>query len=105
MEKETIEALKKASKAFNDFVEVWGNLIKAYENPVIGEILNIDYPFKESFDELYFRVLNWNFSAGEEIDIVLGFEEISKHIENMGLSDECNEEIVKRLQEKFETGF
>ena len=105
MEKETFEALKKAGKSLSDLVEAWGNLIKAYENPVIGEILNIDYPFKESFDELYFRVLNWNFSAGEEIDVVLGVEEISKHIESMDLSDECNEEIVKRLQEKFETGF
>lgn len=105
MEKETIEALKKASKTLNDFVEVWGNLVKAYENPVISEILNIDYPFRESLDELYFRVLNWNFSAGEEIDIVLGVEEISKHIESMGLSDECNEEVIKWLQAKFETGF
>lgn len=105
MEKETIEALKEAGRSLNDLVQAWGNLVKAYENPVIGEILNIDYPFSESFDELYFRVLNWNFSAGEEIDIVLGVEGISKHIENMGLSDECNEEIVKRLQAKFETGF
>ena len=105
MEKETFEALKKAGKSLNDLVEAWGNLVEAYKNPLVDKILNTDYPFNESFDELYFRVLNWNFSAGEEIDVVLGVEEIGAHLDRLWMSDECKAEVTKRLNEKFETGF
>ena len=105
MEKETIEALKKVGQSLNDLVEAWGNLVEAYKNPLINKILNIDYPFSESFDELHFRVLNWNFSAGEEIDVVLGVEEINTHLDCLGMSDECKAEVAKRLKEKLETGF
>ena len=105
MELETVEALKKAGQSLNDLVEAWGKLVEAYKNPLVDKILNIDYPFGESFDELHFRVLNWNFSAGEEIDVVLGVEEISAHLNRLWMSDECKAEVVKRLEEKFETGF
>ena len=105
MEKETYEALKKAGKSLNDLVEAWEKLVEAYNNPLVDKILNIDYPFSESFDELYFRVLNWNFSAGEEIDVVLGVEEISAHLDHLWMSDECKAEVTQRLKEKFETGF
>lgn len=105
MEKETYEALKEAGRALNDLVEAWGNLVEAYKNPLVDKILNIDYPFGESFDELHSRVLNWNFSAGEEIDVVLGVEEISAHLDRLWMSDECKAEVMKRLKEKFETGF
>ena len=105
MEKETFEALKKAGKALNDLVEAWENLVGAYKNPLVDKILNTDYPFSESFDELYFRVLNWNFSAGEEIDVVLGVEEIGAHLDCLWMSDGCKAEVTKRLKDKFETGF
>ena len=105
MEKETFEALKKAGKSLNDLVEAWGNLIEAYKDPLVDKILNADYPFSESFDELRFRVMNWNFSAGEEIDVILGVEEIGAHLDRLWMSDECKAEVIKRLNEKFETGF
>ena len=105
MEVETVEALKKAGQSLNDLVEAWKKLIEAYENPLVDKILNTDYPFNESFDELYFRVLNWNFSAGKEIDVVLGVEEIGAHLDRLWMSDECKAEVTKRLNEKFETGF
>ena len=105
MEVETVEALKKAGQSLNDLVEAWKKLIEAYENPLVDKILNTDYPFSESFDELYFRVLNWNFSAGEEIDVVLGVEEIGAHLNRLWMSDECKAEVAKRLKDKFETGF
>lgn len=105
MEKETFEALKKAGQSLNDLVEAWENLVEAYKNPLVDKVLNTDYPFSESFDELYFRVLNWNFSAGEEIDVVLGVEAISEHLDRLCMSDECKAEVAKRLKKKFETGF
>ena len=105
MEKETLEALKKTGQALYDLVEAWGKLVEAYKNPFVETALNIDYPFSESFDELYFKVLNWNFSAGEEIDVVLGVEEISEHLDRLWMSDECKAEITRRLKEEFETGF
>ena len=105
MEKETIETLKQAGQSLNDLVKAWGNLVEAYKNPLVNKILNTDYPFSESFDELHFRVLNWNFSAGQEIDVILGVEEISAHLERLWMSDECKAEVAKRLKEHFETGF
>ena len=53
MEKETFEALKKAGQSLNNLVEAWGNLVEAYKNPLVDKILNTNYPFNESFDELY----------------------------------------------------
>ena len=101
----TLKDMKKASKALEALVEAWSELSSAMENPIISDIMARDYPFKESFDDIYFDVANWNMTVGTEIDIRIGVEEVVRQIRSMGLSDNDNAEIVNRLKVRFETGF
>ena len=105
MGNETLKDMRKASKALTALVEAWSELSSAMENPIVSDIMEKDYPFKESFDEIYFDIANWNMTVGTEIDIRVGVEEVARQIKSMGLSDNDNAEIVNRLKVRFETGF
>ena len=106
MEKETLEQLKNASKALNDLTEAFHRLVNAYEDVTVGEILKHNsYPFEKDIYMMFDRVESWNFNAGEEMDIIIGVEEIKQKIYDYGLPDSSNEEIARQIAQHFESGF
>ena len=97
MERETIVRLHNASQALTKLCNVWAELNNLWADPTVAEILDQNYPFSESFDELLSKVEDWNFLTGEELDIAWSVAEIEEKIDSLGLSDTGTVQIIKKL--------
>ena len=101
MDQNTINTLAIASRALVDLTKVWATLNDAWQNPTVAKILEENYPFSESFDELLAKVEDWNFLTGEELDIARTAGKVGHMIDQLGLSDTGTVQIIKKLNEKY----
>ena len=104
MKKETLEALKIANEAIIEATKKKKKLMNAAADETVNKILTdkgLAYPFGKSLDDIYDSMTDWNFLAGEELEITIAVTEISEKIDRIGLTETGTVQIIKKLNEKY----